>query len=265
MRMQMDVQGDGPTLILVGGGLTGALSWVPHQERLKSTRRVGRAQPLAVQYGLENRALPDGYSVEMESAALGAAIDALDPGQALDVVAWSYGGAITLDWALDHPDRVRTLTLIEPPAFWVLQATGMEDADSRRESDEVRAGYAGMTRDVTEEQLATFVRQAGLCPPDRSPQELPAWPEWVRHRRSLRTGAAPWAHTDSAARLRAFDRPVLLFKGTGSAHFLHRIIDALGSTLPRAEVVELPGGHAPQIVAMEDFLARLAAFQAAAR
>jgi hypothetical protein len=27
-------------------------------------------------------------------------------------------------------------------------------------------------------------------------------------------------------------------------------------------MIELPGGHAPQIVAMDDFLARLAAFQA---
>jgi len=124
--------------------------------------------------------------------------------------------------------------------------------------------YAEMTQDVTEDQLATFVRQAGLCPPDKSPPELPQWPVWVQHRRSLRVGVAPWTHSDTAARLRAFQRSVLLVKGTGSSHFLHQIIEGLASALPNSEVVEFPGGHAPQIVAMDAFLAKLATFEATA-
>jgi pimeloyl-ACP methyl ester carboxylesterase len=123
----------------------------------------------------------------------------------------------------------------------------------------MRADYAKMTDDVTETQLASFVRAAGLVPPDSSPESLPQWPAWVHHRRSLRTGDAAWQHDDSAARLKAFDRPVMLFKGTGSSHFLHQIIDALGAALPRATVVELPGGHAPQLVAMDAFLERIEA------
>jgi pimeloyl-ACP methyl ester carboxylesterase len=261
-RMLLDVKGTGAPLVLVGGGLTGWLSWEPHQERLLGTRTVGRAQLLAVQYGLDNAPLPKGYSVKMESRALAAAIDAKYPPGPIDLAAWSYGAAITLDFALDHPDRVRTLTLIEPPAFWVLDAADTNDAEAARGSSEVHALYRQMTDDVTEAQLAAFVRQAGLCPPGKSPEELPPWPSWVKHRRSLRTGEAPWAHTDTAARLRGFDRPVLLVKGTGSAHFLHRIEDGLAKTLPRAQMIELPGGHAPNIVAMDAFLERMAAFQA---
>jgi pimeloyl-ACP methyl ester carboxylesterase len=263
MKMLTDVKGQGPPMVLVGGGLTGYLSWVPHQERLSRTRTVVRAQPLSVQHGLDERPLPAGYSIGMESRALAAALD--DPGLAgpVDLVAWSYGAAITLAFALDHPERVRTLTLIEPPAFWVLDATGTADAESRRESDDVRAIYRTIEQDVSEEGLAAFVSKVGLCPPGKSPRELPQWPVLVEHRRSLRTGDAAWVHTDTAERLRAFDRPVLLVKGTGSAHFLHRIIDGLAATLPGAQVTELPGGHAPQIVAIDDFLARLAAFQAA--
>src|SRR5207245_1329875 len=127
-------------------------------------------------------------------------------------------------------------TLIEPPAFWTLQATGRLDPESKRESDEMRALYAQMHEDVTEEQLAKFVRLAGLCPPGKSPNELPPWPSWVKHRRSLRAGDTPWTHTDDAARLRSFDRPTLLVKGTGSSHFLHAIIDALASQMPHARV-----------------------------
>lgn len=246
--------------MLIGGGLTRWLSWTPHQHQLRGSRRVGRAQLLAVQLGLEKRPLPASSSIPLESRALGAAVDEMERDGAVDLVAWSYGAVVTLDYALDHPERVRTLTLIEPPAFWVLEATQQMDESSRRERDEVVLLHRDMISDVTEAQLARFVQIEKLVPPGVRPEDAPAWPVWVQHRRSLRNGAALFAHRDDAARLRAFDRPVLLVKGTGSSHALHRIIDVLDETMPRTEVLELPGGHAPQIVAMDAFLARLATF-----
>ena len=77
MKMQLHVTGNGRPLVIVGGGLTGILSFVPHAERLASTRQLARAQPLAVQLGLDQAPLPDHYSIDMESRALEAAIDAL--------------------------------------------------------------------------------------------------------------------------------------------------------------------------------------------
>ncbi|HEU0029858.1 MAG TPA: alpha/beta hydrolase [Kofleriaceae bacterium] len=265
LEMQLDVQGTGAPLVLVGGGLTGWDSWVPHQQRLASSRTVARAQPLAVQLGLDDAKLPAGYSIRVESAALAAALDAHGLAAPIDVVAWSYGAYISLDFALQHPERIRSLTLIEPPAMWVLGATGRLDADAARESEELQTLYAGMTGDVSEAQLAAFCRQAGLVPEGMQPEQLPPWPSWVKHRRSLRTGNAIWDHRDTADRLRAFDRPVLLVKGTGSSHFLHQIIDGLAASLPHAQVIELPGGHAPQLVAIDAFLDALAEFQRGVR
>lgn len=262
--MLLDAKGEGDPIVLVGGGLTGWASWVPIQERLAKTRRAIRAQPLAVQYGLEDRRLPEGYGIRTESDALAAAIDALGVASPIDLVAWSFGAEISLDFALGHPDRIRTLTLIEPPAFWVLSATGKRDAEAAREEEAMRAQRAGMTDDVSEDQLATFAHQAAFVPKDVDPPTMPQWPVWVKHRRSLRNGGAEWKHTDSADRLRAFPKPVLLVKGTGSSHFLHQIIAGLAETLPHAEVVELPGGHAPQLAAEAAFLERLARFEASA-
>jgi pimeloyl-ACP methyl ester carboxylesterase len=263
LKMPFDAKGDGPPLVLVGGGLTGYASWIPHQERLAAARRVYRVQPLAVQFGLDERPLPEGYSVKVESGALSATIEDLGVEGPVDLVAWSYGAAITLEYALDHPARVRTLTLIEPPAFWTLDATGTWDDESRNESEAIRALYAGMRArgSVSEDDLATFVRAVAISPPCKDPRELPGWPAWLKHRRSLLAGDAPWQVHDTKERLAAFDRPVLLVKGTGSSHFLHRIIDALAGALPRAEVIELPGGHAPQLVAMDAFLKHLATFE----
>jgi len=190
----------------------------------------------------------------MEVAALEAAMAELGWRDPVDLVAWSYGAHITLAFALDNPERVRTLTLIEPPSAWVLPNGGVDDADVR-EMQSVLMGD-----DVSEEDLAKFLRFAGLVPPEMRPQELPQWPVWVEHRQSLRGGVDPFGYRDDPARLREFDRPVWLVTGTGTAPRERRIHDRLAALLPAARTSEMPAGHAPQIVSMDRFLAELARF-----
>lgn len=261
MTMLIHAMGEGPPAVLVGGGLTGWLSWIPHQERLVAARRVARAQPLVVQLGLENRPVPPDYSVEMESAALAAAVDELQPTGAVDLVGWSYGGFLSLDYALTHPDRVRTLTLIEPPAFWVLAAAG--DPAYEEERARLRPLAERLRDDVTAADLEAFVQFASLVPPNLRPQDLPQWPVWLEHRRSLRRQFdAEFGYRGDLARLQTFDRPVLLVKGRGSTPVLHRVVEVLAETLPDARILELDGGHAPQIVEIDRFLWELERFLA---
>lgn len=254
LEMQVQVTGEGPPLVLVGGGLTGWKSWEPHAEQLAAARTVARLQLLNVQYGLEDWPLPEGYSVGMESAALAATLDGLGWREPLDLVAWSYGALITLDFALNYPERVRTLTLIEPPATWVLPDKGLNDPDMQAlQSFE-------MDDDVSEADLEEFLRIAGLVPPGGVPKELPQWSVWMEHRRSLRGDFDPLGHDDDLGRLRTFDRPVLLATGTGTAPYYVRILDTLAAHFPRARTIEMPAGHAPHIVSMDRFLAELARF-----
>jgi pimeloyl-ACP methyl ester carboxylesterase len=257
MKMESEVTGKGSTIVLVPGGLTGWLSWQAHAKLLSAKRRVMRVQLLNVQFGLENRPLPADYSVRTESIALGQTLDDLGLDGPVDLVAWSYGAEISLDYALNHSERIRTLTLIEPPALWVLRAKGPLPDDARRNV----AMLGTLTGDISEQQLEVFAKSVGLLELSKSGRDLPQWPLWVRHRLSLRNSPAAIDHTDDTARLVAFHRPVLLVKGTGSAPFLHQIIDALASYLPHAEVVQMPAGHAPQIVSMGRFLEKLESFQ----
>ncbi|MGI8423967.1 MAG: hypothetical protein ACR2NO_07645 [Chloroflexota bacterium] len=55
--LQHDVKGQGNPIVLVPGGLTGWLSWIPHQERLSRQRQVIRVQPIYNQLGGASEAL----------------------------------------------------------------------------------------------------------------------------------------------------------------------------------------------------------------
>lgn len=257
LRMQAERVGSGRPLALIGGGLTGSASWKPHAQRLATHRDVARLQLLSVEYGLEDRPLPSGYSVRTESQALAAALDDLTWTRPLDLVAWSYGALVTLDFALNRPERVRTLTLIEPPALWVLPNHGRDLPDAQ----ELKALLPDVEGDVTVQALERFLQSVALVPPGTTPKTLPQWDSWVRHRRSLRNGQSVFRHSDDAARLRAFPAPVLLVTGEGTSPFLRAIHDTLAGMLPNARTLDLPGGHAPQLVAMDDFLIRVEAFQ----
>lgn len=257
MKMQWESTGEGTPLVMVPGGLTGWLDWMPHAERLSATRKVVRVQLLNVQLGLEDHPLPPDYSPRAEVLALADTLESLGLTPPVDFVAWSYGAMVTLDFALDHPGWVRTLTLIEPPAFWALPSLTVEE---KRELEEGRLSR----ENITEDQLEVFANFVGVVPPGSSARELPQWTTWARHRQGLR--ANPYIEEYQADRLRlsGFAPPVLLVKGTGSAPVLHRIVEELARQLPNAQVAEWPGGHAPQHVSMEPFLERLSEFHATA-
>ena len=254
--MKSQTEGTGDTIVLVPGGLTGWLSWEPHAKRLAEDFRVVRVQLLSVDFGLQDKLLPSEYSVDYETLALANALDNLGIERA-HFAAWSFGAEITLNFALNNPGRVKTLTLIEPPAIWVLRSRGPLSQDLLEEEGTIQ--NLGPS-DVTEAQLEWFTHFAGFVPRDVDPKTLPQWPVWVKHRQSLRTGDVAYRHEDDIRRVRNFKEPVLLFKGIGSSSFLHQITDVLAEEFPNVRLETLPGGHAPQLVSMGPFMEILVAF-----
>lgn len=249
-RMPYDVSGSGAALALLPGALTGWLSWIPHAEALSASRRVVRLQLLNVALGLAGVPLPPAYSMDYEIAAFGSALDELEIAQA-DLAGWSYGAGIALSYAIHHPDRVRSLTLIEPPAFWVARSRGPLSEDML---DEQRLMELFAADDVSEAQLLRFIRFVRIVPDGIDPRTVPQWPIWYEHRQSLRMRSADLRHEDSIERVRAFDKPVLLVTGEGSIPSALAITDMLDEEFPNARRVSFPGGHAPHIVSMQPFL-----------
>lgn len=239
LQLQARVLGDGSPVVLLGGGLLGADGWGRVPQTLAATRRVINLQSLAVQYGLEERPLPAGYSIQTEVDALRRTLGETAPGD-VDLIGMSHGGVIAIVFALQNPQRVRTLTLIEPPAFWLLPKHGY-DTDGAREMQAFLSALRG--RHIEEEDVERFRCLLGDCAGGRSPRQLPQWPQWLKYRNSLRALYTVGDYDDDPARLRQLLVPALVVTGAQTIAFHRTINEALLRALPRAEALQLGAGH----------------------
>jgi pimeloyl-ACP methyl ester carboxylesterase len=248
-----EVRGQGEPIVLVPGGLSGWLSWIPHAERLSKERMAVRVQLRSVELAEAGEPFPSDYGIPTEREALLTTVDELGL-ESFDLAGWSHGGLVSLAFALEYPERVRTLTLIEPGAFWILRETGQaSDALAGAEADDrLLSG-----REITVRDLKDFLYRAGLGKPGDDFESLPQWPVWVRNRQVISIFGTLWDYTDSLERLRALKMPVLAVKGTDTAEHEGTVVDELAATVPYGRVLELPGGHASHIENIDRFLEEL--------
>jgi len=123
MRVHYRDEGVGPPLVLIHGTSSSLHTWEGWVSRLSSHRRVVRLDLPG--FGLTGAA-PDGdYRPARYARVVGALLDQLGIARA-DVAGNSLGGRVALTFALDHPDRVRKLVLVDaaglrgqrPPAIF---------------------------------------------------------------------------------------------------------------------------------------------------
>jgi pimeloyl-ACP methyl ester carboxylesterase len=246
-----EIKGDGKPVVLVPGGLTGWVSWIPHAERLSARWRVIRVQPIHNELGSAGQPGEPGYTAETERESLRMTLDALGI-ETAHFAGWSAGGKALIEFALAYPGRVRTLTLIEPGAFWILQQLGVADPDAERSNAFLHSLFG---KDVSEDDLATFLAAGGLASSKEEARSDPYWERAVPHRMAL-----SWLSEDLLGSKRSVEElanircPVLLVKGSVTTEVEKCVVDVLGERLPDATVLELPGDHASHIQSIDAFL-----------
>lgn len=254
--LQYDEKGQGDPIVLIPGGLTGWLSWIPHQRRLATRYRAIRVQPIHNELGSAGLPGDPGYTAETEREALRLTLDALGL-ERPHVVGWSGGGKAALELATEYPDRVRSLALVEPAAYWILEQLGERLEDVERANALVHGLFG---RQVTEDDLAEFLELAGFVERAEDARAHPNWDRWLTHRMALSWQGEKLDHPErSVDELARISCRVLLTKGTTTADWLKRLVDVLGERLPDASIVELDGDHAHHIQSIDAFLAALEA------
>lgn len=103
---------DSPPVVLLPGRSSGAPMWRDNLNDLVREQRVIALDPLG-DAGLSQQTVPL-TSVSDQNAWLNDVLDAVSPDSPVHLVGHSFGGATAAGYATQHPDRVATLTLLEP-------------------------------------------------------------------------------------------------------------------------------------------------------
>lgn len=183
---------------------------------------------------------PDDLRIDAE-AALACADGVREP---LDLVAHSYGAALALQIAIDHPERVRSLTLYEPVAFGLLrrhEPWGAAWAEIR-ELAQGLAGSVAMAQNETAAQHFTnyWSNSEGWARLNEHQQAAIAARMPTVHRHFEALFAAPWG----PAELRELRMPVQLICGSATRLPPLRIAQLLSRWLPHVRLHYLEGaGH----------------------
>lgn len=249
--LAVDVAGAGEPLVLVPGGLTGWVSWIPHQGRLASDYRVIRVQPIHNEMGSAGKPGDPSYTWETATESLRLTLEELEV-DAAHFAGWSAGGKALLDFGIAYPEVTASLTLIEPAAHWILEETGEMDSGL---SEYIQYLYSLSGRIITEDDLARFLYEAGFVDDPSNARGDPYWERALPHRMTLSWLSEDLMGSDATiADLAGITCPVLLTKGSVTVGWEKRVVDLLVEHLPASRAVELDGDHAHHIQSIDRFL-----------
>lgn len=152
------------------------------------------------------------------------------------LVGHSYGGVVCLLAAALEPDNVRSLALIEPPAF----GAAMHEPDVEVFSTDLRDLF-----EEGPEGPDAFLRQfLELCG-FRPKQDGPLPPPLLQHARLLQSTRHPGEAVVPFAALRRAVFPKIVFSGGHSAAF-DKVSDVIAEGIEAERVVIVGAGHAVQ-------------------
>ncbi|MCC5809228.1 MAG: alpha/beta hydrolase [Ectothiorhodospiraceae bacterium] len=229
------------TVILIHGSASSSRLW----SAFLATQEAGEHIVAPDLPGYGHSSSTPGVSAHLQGlSTIRAAIDTLgEQQQPLDLVGHSYGGALALDYATSHPDRLRSLTLIEPTAFNLLRvlgdnAWGEIELLSREHIRLVEEGTPALAADAF---MGYWIGKE-------------AWNAMPEPRRQSIVGMMPtvaeewrWMRSPSDSRLaeyRGLGVPTQLILGSRTTTAARRTLEILSQLLPAASVEHIAGaGH----------------------
>lgn len=234
------VDGSGIPLVMLAGALANMNALNVPVKDLSQKFKVIRMEHFNIQYAAEGKLLPKNYSVRTESEAIKYTLDSLGIKEPVVLVGNSFGGLIALAFAINHPKRVRSLVLLEPPFFGLLLAKNESPEGLQRILD-VTKEYTPQA-EITEEMVERF-RCLQLNCDTINIRQLPQWKSWVDRKNIHRGGSTASEYKANFKKLNRFRKPVLLISGTQSTLIYKRITELLKEELPHSKRIFIESGH----------------------
>jgi pimeloyl-ACP methyl ester carboxylesterase len=236
-------EGEGPTVVFVHGVLVDGRLWQPVADRLEGFRRVMPDLPLG------SHRVPMRPDADLSPTGLAQLIadflGALDL-RAVTLVGNDTGGALCQLVVTQHPDRIGRLVLTNCDAFDNFPPKAFRGLVFAARAHVLTAGLQPMRLRAARRLPIAYGWLA-----QRIPDELlDAWVEPFftdagvrRDTRRVFAGIDRSLLLDNTARLRSFERPVLLAWAPEDRFFPLEHARRLATIFPDARVVEVPGSR----------------------
>jgi pimeloyl-ACP methyl ester carboxylesterase len=233
VRLYYEEHGRGAPILCIHGTSSSARVWRP--AAVEQLARLGRVI-VYDRRGCTRSERPERYTTSVAEHARDAAalVDALRAAPAV-VIGRSYGGETALELALQRPELVRGLVLLEAAALglddeaaaWARQLLDEVEAAAARDPSSVAETF--LRRLVGDEQWASFPDSLQRMFTDNSPAILA----------ELRGPALQRTASD----LSRIDVPTLLVAAEESPPMFRRVTELMGAAIPRSTMVHVSGGH----------------------
>jgi pimeloyl-ACP methyl ester carboxylesterase len=253
-RIDYEVAGAGPTLVLVPGSCSTGAAWRPVMAAWGDRFRCVTTSLLGYGGTAERRSVDD-TSIWHEADVLEEVIRAA--GEPVHLVGHSFGGLVGLAVALRKGVALKSLVVIEAPAVELLRLNGDHDhyRAFRRMTESYFAAHAmGDAQAIA--AMIDFYGGAGT---------FASWPPRVRDYAVATTSvnildwAGAYDFAPSAAELAAVDVPVLVLRGEKSHPTVRQANAILAARIRRAECITVEGAAHFMISTHPNRVARLVA------
>lgn len=233
-RIAYDVTGSGEPVVLIHAGVANRSMWDDQVEALKDAYRV-------IRYDTRGYGDTETDAVAFSNRAdIGALLDHLGEGSA-HVVGLSRGGMIALDFALESPERVRSLTVV---------AGGVSGYESPKELppatwEPVEAMWEAKEWERLADWETAFWADGPEGSPDRVPHVRQRVHDWVlaNYRAEKVEGEPQTLDPPAEARLDHLRAPLLVMLGTLDEPSTSDSMRHLAERVPGARLEEFESAH----------------------
>lgn len=232
-RINIAESGSGASVVMLHGSASAGAQWQPVMDKLPGLHIFAPDM-----YGCgasDDWRGTQSYCLRAETRIVEALAQISD--QPIHLVGHSYGGAVALRFALDHPDLIASLTLIEPVAFHLLKQRSYFDRTLYAEIEIIADA-------VSDAVLQGDYENGMRCFVDYWNGEG-AWLRLGDNRRrhlatmTVKVARQFWAATSERSTLDSYRKihaPTLIVRGGRSPSPVQRIAQLVAGTIPQANL-----------------------------